>query len=82
MSKSTLCDISESDLQLMTLLFGDLSNYTKLKQKYKNQTKKYLKELRSEQENFLTLYKYLASTVDKVKQLRELVQLLNDPKHC
>lgn len=37
----------------MVLLFGDVSNYNKLKLKYKKETKKYLKELRNEQENFL-----------------------------
>ena len=40
--------ISEHDRQLINLLFGDVSNYHKLKQKYRSQTKKYLKELRNE----------------------------------
>ena len=58
--------ISEQDRQLMILLFGDVSNYNKLKSKYRNQTKKYLKELRNEQENFLSSYKLLASLVERI----------------
>lgn len=51
--------LTESDTQLMNLLFGELQNYNKLKLKYRNQTKKYLKELRNEQENILHIYKFL-----------------------
>eukprot|EP00347_Sterkiella_histriomuscorum_P005315 403357075 len=65
--------ISESERQLMSLLFGDVSNYTKLKQKYRGQTKKYLKELRFEQENFLSLYKFTNQIIEKVHKLQELL---------
>lgn len=57
----------------MNLLFGDVSNYTKLKQKYRSQTKKYLKELRFEQENFLSLYKFTNSIIEKIQKLQELL---------
>ena len=58
--------ISEHDRQLINLLFGDVSNYHKLKQKYRGQTKKYLKDLRSEQENFLSAYKLLSSLIERI----------------
>ncbi|CDW85306.1 UNKNOWN [Stylonychia lemnae] len=65
--------ISENERQLMILLFGDVSNYNKLKQKYRNQTKKYLKELRFEQENFLLIYKLSNYLIEKIQSLKDLV---------
>lgn len=62
----------------MNLLFGDLSNYNKLKLKYRSQTKKYLKELRNEQENFLMVYKFLSDQVDKTIHLKSLVKFVKD----
>jgi hypothetical protein len=51
----------------MALVFGGEGAYRKLKSKYRGQTKKYLKELRAEQENFLHVYKFAATLTRKIQ---------------
>ena len=57
-----------------------MSHYNKLKSKYRNQTKKYLKELRAEQENFLLMYKTLTNLVSKITKLKDFTQYVTDQK--
>jgi len=72
--------LSETDLALLQLLFGDSAHFQKLKTKYREKAKRLLKDLRYEQENFLALYKFSSHLVAKALHLRELLFLGKPPE--